>query len=256
MKGHVLILNYHAIGAKNCELHQVDPIYSLNTMQFRRQLDCLKELAIKVLTIDEIVNDSSSDELVVCLTFDDGHKSDYDVVLPILNEYNYKATFFPTLLNFNKDQKELEKYKTFINLGHCIGSHGVNHKYLSLLKTTEQYQELIVSKAILEAKIDDKIKYFALPGGKYNRKTIELAKQVGYEHILSTDFGLVNSNHLSFVLNRWSIKKKTTLKEFENVLMQKKVSTKKKQFENGIKRTIAKILGSKLTDIINYKFNS
>ena len=57
----------------------------------------------------------------------------------------------------------------------------------------EVVHELTASKTKLERKLDNKIRCFSYPGGKYSNKTAELVKQFGYECAFTTHPGL-NSN--------------------------------------------------------------
>jgi peptidoglycan/xylan/chitin deacetylase (PgdA/CDA1 family) len=52
-----------------------------------------------VITLDEFYADASSDEKFnVCLTFDDGFANNFDFVLPLLQKYKVRATFFVTAI--------------------------------------------------------------------------------------------------------------------------------------------------------------
>lgn len=80
--------------------------------------------------------------------------------------------------------------------GFEIGSHTVSHQFLSTLSDNEVVNELTASKMKLERKLDDKIRCFSYPGGKYNDKTVELVKQSEYECAFTTQPGL-NSNDVN-----------------------------------------------------------
>ncbi len=49
----------------------------------------------------------------ICLTFDDGLKSQYDVALPILNDFNIKAFFFISTSVYTSNPNLLEVYRYF-----------------------------------------------------------------------------------------------------------------------------------------------
>lgn len=101
------------------------------------------------------------------LTFDDGTKSHYVDLRPILNKYNLKATFYlnTSLLSDlpidNAHSGSWEEFKTMADEGHELGSHGVNHPDLttlpegdSLTENTIVY-ELSASKKIIEQRMGD-----------------------------------------------------------------------------------------------------
>ena len=51
----------------------------------------------------------------ICLTFDDGIKSQFDIAIPVLDEYKIKAFFFIFTSTFTKKKDLLELYRYFRN---------------------------------------------------------------------------------------------------------------------------------------------
>ena len=49
----------------------------------------------------------------VCITFDDGLLSQYDIALPVLEKYQIKAFFFPHTSIFTNSVDYLETYRYF-----------------------------------------------------------------------------------------------------------------------------------------------
>lgn len=104
-------------------------------------------------------------QAALSLSYDDGTKSHYEDLRPILNKYNLKATFYlntSLLSDFpieNAHSGSWEEFKTMAGEGHEIGSHGVNHPDLtalpmgdSITENTMVY-ELSESKKVIEQKI-------------------------------------------------------------------------------------------------------
>lgn len=91
-------------------------------------------------------------EKVIALTFDDGPTKNVDQLLPLLDEYNAKATFF---LIGNEIEKHPEEAKKIIEAGHQIGNHTYSHKRM-----------VLKSPSFIEEEIE---------------KTDELIRSVGYE---------------------------------------------------------------------------
>jgi len=85
-------------------------------------------------------------ERVIALTFDDGPTKNVDQILPLLNEYKAKATFF---LIGNEIEKYLDEAKKLVEAGHQIGNHTYSHKRMVLKspsfikKEIEKTDELI-----------------------------------------------------------------------------------------------------------------
>lgn len=250
--GHTLILNYHSI-VNNRSTYHVDPIYSIKEEVFRKHMALIQKLQLDVITINNINSYKEQHDLKVCLTFDDGFKSDYEIVYPILNEFNYKASFFITLKNIADNNSRWDQYCELSRSGNIIGSHGISHKYLSELDKESQRRELSESKEIIENKINKEINYFSLPGGRYNNTTIKLAKDIGYNGLLTTNFGLVeNIQNIPFLIDRWSIKTSTNLELFEGVLLQNKKLLSKLRIMNNMKKKLQKIINSRQLDRLNY----
>lgn len=74
---------------------------------FRKQLKIIKN-SNQVISMDDVVKmyDSSnhSKENLVAITFDDGFKNNFEIAAPILDDFNFKATFYITsgLIGTNK----------------------------------------------------------------------------------------------------------------------------------------------------------
>ncbi|MFK5892531.1 MAG: polysaccharide deacetylase family protein [Pseudomonadota bacterium] len=79
-----------------------------------------------------------------------------------------------------------------------IGSHGCSHRILSFLTSSEQSDEIIRSKKILETQIGIKVSSFAFPVGNhasYTKETCELLKQAGYQLGFSYIAGINQNNY-------------------------------------------------------------
>ena len=92
---------------------------------------------------------------LVCLFFDDAYRNQYEVALPILLEYNYKATFGVItdhvgtgrgLMEYmgTGELEELAKY------GMDIASHTKTHAELTILSDEQLHEEIFESKKELE----------------------------------------------------------------------------------------------------------
>jgi len=92
----IRVLTYHGLIPDEWADRPWVPSHFLTVSQFERQMEMLAEFgpivplgeALERITIAEAT------EPMVCLTFDDGTADNADRVLPILNRYGYRATFF------------------------------------------------------------------------------------------------------------------------------------------------------------------
>lgn len=123
---------------------------------------------------------AETEEKVIALTFDDGPTKNVDQLLPLLDKYNAKATFF---LIGNEIEKHPEEAKKIVGAGHQIGNHTYSHKRMVLKSPSfikeeiEKTDELIRSIGYTE-EIDFRPpygkKFIGLPYylNKHNKETI------------------------------------------------------------------------------------
>ncbi len=111
------------------------------------------------------------------LVFDDGYTETLINVLPILKKYRIQATFaFATNPQAIEKTEKIPCAKPNIppkikTLGHEIASHTVNHQNLTLLDSQSLNTELKTAQEVLGAST------LIYPGGTYNEKVINCAKQ-------------------------------------------------------------------------------
>lgn len=95
---------------------------------------------------------AETEEKIIALTFDDGPTKNVDQLLPLLDKYNAKSTFF---LIGNEIEKHPEEAKKIVEAGHQIGNHTYSHKRM-----------VLKSPYFIEEEIE---------------KTDELIRSIGYE---------------------------------------------------------------------------
>jgi len=105
----------------------------------------------------------NTDQKVVALTFDDGPTKNVDEILPLLDRYNAKATFF---LIGNEIEKNPEEAKKIIQAGHQVGNHTYSHNRMVLKSPTFIKEEIkktdkLIRKIGYKGEID-----FRPPNGK------------------------------------------------------------------------------------------
>lgn len=248
-----LILNYHAVAAAGASRTGMDPIYALDADVLRAQLGLIQSMGLPVLPLSgPSPPELEGGPLGISLTFDDGHPSDRDVVLPLLDEMGMVATFcLPTHL-LDDDPGCAARVRALAAAGHAIAAHGHHHRYLDALPAGEQADELCVSKARLQALLGTSVPCFALPGGKYRRQTLQLARDAGYAHVLSTQFGCFEAGEPPFLLPRWTIKRSTSLPLLARVLAGDPWLLRRQAGYARVKRGVNRLLGNTLTDRLNY----
>lgn len=251
MEKEVLVINYHQITPEGSDVgSKINRIYCVNKSIFEEQIRTLIKNKIPILTIDDILNDNLHSPLSVAITVDDGNSSDYQIVYPFLKRNNIKATFF-LLTNKHVNWNHINE---MINQGFVIGSHGVSHRNLTKLNESEVMRELLDSKKTIEKNTHRPVNYLAFPFGLYNGKTVHLAKKAGYKAVLTTDIKTNKSSDNSFIIHRWSIKRTTSVKEFEKALLNRShLNTKIRK--SMINKFIKKVIGKRISDQLNILIN-
>jgi len=123
------------------------------------------------------------DRLVV-LTFDDGNKSDYNYVAPLLKRYGFGATFFITeglgFLNNKDHYVTWEEIRELHDEGFEIGNHTRHHNNINTLSQEEFLAELIHIDNRCEAYQIPIPETFAYPGDSRGPEAIEVLIEKGY----------------------------------------------------------------------------
>lgn len=89
--------------------------------------------------------------------------------------------------------------------GIAIGSHTVNHEFLSSLPSHQVMHELVVSKERLEGHLQTAVKSFSYPGGRFNDEIVAQVKEAGYACAFTTHSGLNTFADDPYTLRRINI---------------------------------------------------
>ncbi len=130
------------------------------------------------------------DRALLTLTFDDGWQENYETALPIMGQYEVKSTqaFATKYINQNNNE-DINKIKLFIENGHEIESHSVNHYNMTELTDEEILYELQESQSFLRQLFPDQsVNNFFSPFGVYNDKILNMVHEL-YDSHRSTDVG-------------------------------------------------------------------
>jgi len=110
----------------------------------------------------------------ISITFDDARFSQLDTGLPILDEYDAKATFYVSIPSM---EKRLDDWKKAAANGHEIGNHSLTHpcsgnfsfayeKALENYTLNKMHYDLVEANIIIERLLDIKPVSFAYPCGQ------------------------------------------------------------------------------------------
>ena len=159
-------------------LRERDFPYKIKSCQFEEQ----------VRIISEYCESAGLEKGHVVFTFDDGGKSFYTIVAPILEKYGYKGLFFITTkyIGTNTFLNETE-IRDLHNRGHIIGSHAHTHEHLYSLSDKQLEEEWKLSTEILSRILGENIKYASIPNGDTSKKVLHYAQKYGIEHVYTSE---------------------------------------------------------------------
>ena len=124
------------------------------------------------------------------LSYDDGVEQDMRLV-EILNRYGLKCTFnlnsglyapegtvYPKG-RIHRRMTEKQVTETFLNSGHEIACHTLNHSFLDSLRPALAAMEILKDRENLERQFGTIVRGMAYPYGTYNDSVVETAKSCG-----------------------------------------------------------------------------
>lgn len=117
----------------------------------------------------------------IALTFDDAFFDEWLEMLPILNKYKAKATFFISLNYPKKDLNCIGKIKKLYYAGNEIGLHTLNHPrlstYLKKYSLKDYYKNEILPEIRFFNSLGIKPNSFAYPYGEYSAESNKFLSQ-------------------------------------------------------------------------------
>lgn len=126
---------------------------------------------------------SDPDKKVIYLTFDAGYENgNVKKTLDILKQNEVQGAFF-ILSNLIKTSPDI--VKRMVDEGHTVCNHTSTHKDVSKLNNYESFKnELVSLEKVYQDIIGGEVsKYFRPPEGKFSKKSLLYAKQMGYKTI-------------------------------------------------------------------------
>ena len=189
----------------------------------------LKKMGFETLTFKDLndkgmIHRLDANKRYIMLTVDDGYKDNYELLLPLLEKYQFKATIFVvTGENFNRWDVEstnnpektvqlmtIEQIKALHQSGLVeIGGHTLHHPHLNTLTKEQQLTEIEQNKQQLEHIIGEQLTSFAYPYGSLNQDSKDIVQQLGFKFAVATNSGPLLLHKDRFQIRRIAIFPKT-----------------------------------------------
>ncbi|MCL2659507.1 MAG: polysaccharide deacetylase family protein [Acidobacteriaceae bacterium] len=167
-----LYLLYHEL-----RLERSSYSYVLEADTFERQMELLAR-----------IRQSKGKTLWPEVTFDDGHVSNLEIALPILQKYRMEARFFVTAgwTESKPGYMSWANLRCLLGAGQQIGAHGWSHTLLTHCHEDELRRELDGTRKTLEDRLGVAVDTMSLPGGRYNQRVLTACRDAGYMQIYTS----------------------------------------------------------------------
>jgi peptidoglycan/xylan/chitin deacetylase (PgdA/CDA1 family) len=224
----VPVLCYHRFGT------EVVDSMTIKTSAFSEQMEWLKTNGYTVIPLDTAAQYiegkiKSIPAKSVVITVDDGHKSVYTDLAPIVKKYKIPVTLFiyPSAISNAKyamtweQLHELESTKLFHVESHTYWHPNFKHEKKKL--SPEEYAKFVDkqlggAKKKLEEHMGHEIKYLAWVFGIYDDELLVDAKKAGYEMAFTIDRRHAASSANIMAEGRYMVISKHTIKDFEHMV--------------------------------------
>ncbi|KJY84146.1 polysaccharide deacetylase [Vibrio galatheae] len=201
------ILMYHRFIDNESQKGTRGPYIDINL--FEKHLQLLKRMGFESLTFEDFAAKGTIERLrsgkrYFMLTVDDGFVDNYELMLPLLKKYGFKAVVYVvTGETYNRWDVEAsenpdkpfplmsaEQINAMAESGYIeIGGHTLTHPFLSKLSYQEQKSEIQQNKQALESIIGKKLTSFAYPYGDLNEHSKEIARELEFDFAVATNSG-------------------------------------------------------------------
>ena len=244
----IVFLMYHELELAGRGLCQSEPgyvRYILPLEAFRQQMAWVKESGWLGLNVSEALRYPSAPS--VCITFDDGCETDLIAAAPALREFGFNATFYltagflgtPGYLNTTQ-VRDLDAQ------GFQIGCHSMTHPYLPDLPQPELKREVVDAKLQIEAIVGHPIEHFSCPGGRYDQRTLQMARHAGFITVANSEFYANSSRTSPYELGRVAMLRALTIEEFGAICHGRGLW--KKRLQHHTRRSAQRVLGNHAYD--------
>lgn len=136
---------------------------------------------------------------VFTFSSDDGHPLDVKVA-ELLGKHCLSGTFYVPVHNSEGRPTMTKDTLREVARNFEIGSHTIDHRYLSSLGDEEAQRQIVEGKTQLEDLLGQAVTGFCYPGGKYGRVHLALVQRAGFTYARTTVNLCFNAGHSQFEL--------------------------------------------------------
>jgi peptidoglycan/xylan/chitin deacetylase (PgdA/CDA1 family) len=209
-----------------CDINPYPSLYNSQSWQrcrsdsaiFDQQMKWLSDNNYKTISITQlatlILNGGELPLRPVVITFDDGNKDIYQNAYPILQKYNFIATFYIVIQYINGENMiTADQLQELISQGWEIGSHSDHHSDLTS-ENADLDTEVRLAKIALEKKLGVKIYTFAYPFGTANEAVVNKVYKAGFTSAAGLGESITHGRNNIYYLNRIEIQNEYSMEKF------------------------------------------
>ncbi|HMO58937.1 MAG TPA: polysaccharide deacetylase family protein [Roseiflexaceae bacterium] len=158
---------------------------------FAQHMALLAEQGYQGVTVATLVHCMRGEPICppqpVALSFDDGYADAFSAALPVLERYDFQATFY-IVGDFvgQPGYMSWEQLAALHAAGMEIGAHSMSHPDLTRLDAAELTRQVVASKQLLEERLGTTVESFCYPAGRYTSATIAAVQAAGYTSAVTT----------------------------------------------------------------------
>ncbi len=192
------------------------------------------------------------------MTFDDGHISNFELALPVLQSRGMIARFFITAGWTGKRAGYMgwPELRSLHASGQSIGAHGWSHILLTHCGKNELDRELTGARHLLEDKLGTSVTTMSLPGGRYNQRVLTACREAGYSRIYTSQPS-AEQIFKGYMVGRLNIRGDMTLEWLRSVFQPGSHVLSRLERQYRVKAAAKKLLGDgfyeKLWAVLNRK---
>ncbi|NWG21099.1 MAG: polysaccharide deacetylase family protein [Chloroflexi bacterium] len=185
------ILMYHYVREVDGGTDPLGYGLSVTPANFAAQLDALARLGYAPVRMDQALaclqGVPGCPRRPVALTFDDGYADAASVVLPLLRERGFVATFY-VVADFigQPGYLTVDEVRMLAASGMEIGAHSVTHLDLTTLDEATARYEIAESRQRIAALTEQPVTSFCYPAGRFNAAVRALVQEAGFSTAVTT----------------------------------------------------------------------
>jgi peptidoglycan/xylan/chitin deacetylase (PgdA/CDA1 family) len=122
----------------------------------------------------------------------------------------------------------------------------MTHPYLSDLPEPELKREIVDAKLQIEQIVGHPIAHFSCPGGRFDRRTLEMAHRAGFQTVANSLFHANTSRTSPYDLGRVAMLREMPLAEFSATCHGQGLW--KKRLQHSARRAVQQMLGNCIYD--------